>query len=455
MAMYRRLIYRSYRRIFGIRYWLGRRFTRAGKFALACLIVSAGLGVDTNQTTAYQAYAFLIVAFVVAYLWIAFQRRRSPLSVRRLLPRFGTAGIPLTYRAVVMNGTARMQRGMTLMEDLEDPRPSLEEFSARPRHPARDFFGRLDELVGLARWWQLVAIKQTAVIDEQPIPDVPPRGTVELRVEFTPRRRGRVHFTGATLARSDVFGLVRSLRRLTVLQSLLVLPKRYILPRLALPGTREYQPAGVALASAVGESDEFVALRDYRPGDPLRQIHWRSVAKMDRLIVRENEDEFFVRHALILDTFATPEQAEAFEEAVSVAASFVSTIQTQESLLDLLFVGTEAYCFTAGRGVGNVERMLEVLAGVGVCADKPFPSLETLVLRHAALVSGCVCVFLAWDKPRQRLVERLKSLRVPLLVCVVTDDTQFEPTDFGPMKGSPKDFHHLRIGKIQEALARL
>jgi uncharacterized protein (DUF58 family) len=238
-------------------------------------------------------------------------------------------------------------------------------------------------------------------------------------------------------------------------QTLLILPRRYVLPRIALPGTFEYQPAGVALASAVGQSDEFVALRDYRPGDPLRHIHWKSVAKVDRLIVRENEDEFFVRHALVLDTFAQPDQEAVFEEAVSVAASFVCAIQTQESLLDLLFVGPEAYCFTAGRGVGHVDRMLEVLAGVDVCTDKPFPSLETLVLHHASQVSGCVCVFLSWDEPRQHLVKLLRSLRVPLRVCVLTDDSVGGPLDPGPMKDQPQSFHHLRAGKIQETLARL
>src|SRR5207248_1920060 len=109
-------------------------------------------------------------------------------------------------------------------------------------------------------------------------------------VEFTPTRRGRVHFTGVALASPDIFGLVRNLRRISLPQSFVILPKRYRLPRIDLPGSREYQPAGVALASAVGQSDEFIALRDYRPGDPLRHIHWSSVAKTDRLIVREHED---------------------------------------------------------------------------------------------------------------------------------------------------------------------
>ena len=36
------------------------------------------------------------------------------------------------------------------------------------------------------------------------------------------------------------------------------------------------------------------------------------------------------------------ENDEVFEEAVSIAASYACTIETQDSLLDLLFVGTRA-----------------------------------------------------------------------------------------------------------------
>ncbi|MBI5685185.1 MAG: DUF58 domain-containing protein [Verrucomicrobia bacterium] len=453
--MLRRFFYHSYRRLFASARWLGRRFTRAGEFALGLTMLAAVIGADTNQTTAYQAFAFLAAMFGVSALWTIL-RRFGPgvLSVQRLLPRFGTAGRAVSYTVRVRNESPRPQRGVILLEDMEDPRPSWQEFAVKSPRRKRDAAAWLDDWLGASRWRDLVARRQPAVIGAQVVPDLPPRGEVEVRIEVTPRRRGRVHFTGMTLARTDVFGMMLGHRRLPWPQSLLVLPKRYVLPPIAMPGTRQYQTAGVAQASSVGQSDEFVSLRDYRPGDPLRHIHWKSVAKTDRLIVREHEDEFFVRHALILDTFVAGGEEETFEEAVSVAASFVCTIQTQESLLDLLFVGTEAYCFTAGRGVGHIERMLEVLAGVNTCAGKSFPALESLVLRHAPLVSGCVCVFLAWDESRRRLVRLLQGLRVPLRVCVVTGAGQTGALDPGPMKNEPHHFHVLRAGKIQEDLSR-
>lgn len=453
--MFRRLFYHGYRRLFASARWLGRRFTRAGEFALSLMMLTAFIGADTHQTMAYQAFAFLVALLGAAAVWTILRSfGRGEFTARRLLPRFGTAGSPMTYTVTVRNGTPQPLRDVMVLEDLEDPRPSWNEFAAKSRRKIRSAPALLDAWLGASRWSELVARRQPAVIGAQAVPDLPPRGEAEVRVEFTPRQRGRVHFTGMTLARPDVFGMTLSHRRLPLPQSLLILPKRYVLPPIAMPGTRQYQTAGVAQATSVGQSDEFVSLRDYRPGDPLRHIHWKSVAKTDRLIVREHEDVHFVRHALILDTFAAGGDEETFEEAVSVAASFVCTIQTQESLLDLLFVGPEAYCFTAGRGVGNIERMLEILAGVNTCADKGFSALESLVLRHAPLVSGCVCVFLSWDEPRQRLVKLLQGLRVPLRVCVVASADQAGPLDPGPMRNEPHHLRLLRAGKIHEELSR-
>ena len=276
-----------------------------------------------------------------------------------------------------------------------------------------------------------------------------------MQLEITPLRRGLISFTGVTLARPDPIGLFRSFVKAPARQTLLVLPKRYLLPLMSLPGTQKYQEGGVAMAANIGRSDEFVALRDYRRGDPIRHIHWRSWAKTGKPIVKEFEDEFFTRHALVLDTFTEDPRGAAFEEAVSVAASFACSIQTQQSLLDLLFVGQQAYCFTSGRGLAHEDQMLEVLAAVRAYAGRSFASLEHLVLEHATVVSGCVFVLLAWDEPRRKLVRKLRQLGLPVLVLVVVEKDSDEVLTPGPMQDAPENFHVLEAGKIEQGLGRL
>jgi uncharacterized protein (DUF58 family) len=257
-----------------------------------------------------------------------------------------------------------------------------------------------------------------------------------------------------TVARRDPFGLVRSFVKVRAPQTVLVLPRRYRLPSFSFPGTRQYQPGGVALASSIGESEEFIALREYRPGDPFRRIHWRSWARAGQPIVKEYQDEFFVRYGLVLDSCAGPGQANAFEEAISVAASFACTLDTQESLLDLLLVGAQAFCFTAGRGLGRSEQILEILASLSPHGEKTFESLRELVLRHAPHLSACVLVFLSWDESRRALVEDLRAVGLPLLVLVVMSAPPAQAGGVGPGE-SPVHLHYLIPGKIQEGLEAL
>jgi uncharacterized protein (DUF58 family) len=442
-----RFFYRLYRILSRLRYWATRRFTQAGLVVLGGLIVSSTLGFDTENTVAYQAFALLLFLLVVAMLGSF--RFKAKFSATRHLPRFGTAGKSLNYRVTLRNLSGKLQHGLVLLENLQDTRPGFNEWLAM--HIAED------KLIRSFRFGQMRRQNpfKMATVKEAVVPAIPTGQEVETSTEITPLRRGVLRFEAITVARTDALGLFRAFVRIALPQSVLILPKRYPLPPVALPGVLKYQEGGVAMASNVGQSDEFVALREYRRGDPMRHIHWRSWAKTGKPIVKEFEDEFFVRHALVLDTFTDEPHSELFEDAVSVAASFACTVITQESLLDLLFVGAQAYCFTAGRGLAHPDQMLEILASVRNCPDKSFRSLEDLVLGHANVVSGCVCVLLAWDEERRTLVRKLKSLGVPVLVLVIVPSERSDAMDPGPLRNEPDCFHVLESGQIEKGLAGL
>jgi len=440
----KRVAYRLFRSTASFQYRLGRQLTPAGKLVLAALGAAGVIGFDTNRTVGYQAFTLLAALLVVAAAWSVVFRVR--LDIQRVLPRFVTAGAPAAYRLVIRNGTVRPQRGLVLLEDLADPSPSFDEF-LRAREPGEERRNWFDRTVGYPRWAWLIERRRGAGIAPRPLPPLPAGGAREVEVALLPLRRGRLAFTGVTIARPDLFGLVNALVTIPLPGALVVLPKRYAVPDLALPGVRKYQRGGVALAGAVGDSEEFVSLRDYRPGDPLRRVHWRSAARVGRPVVKEYQDEFFVRHALVLDTFVEHEESDVFEEAVSVAASIACSIQTKDSLLDLLFVGPETYCFTAGRGLGHTDHMLEVLAGVRPCRDKPFRALRDAVLERSASLSGAVAVLLAWDAPRRDFVRRLRALGIPTRAFVVGDGTT-------PAGGPGDQVQHLEVGRIGEGLAR-
>ena len=450
VSLFKRYVHRNYWTVASISHRFGRRLTMTGWVMVAGTVAAAALGADTNASSSYKTFAMLGCLVLVSALSVPLGRPQ--LSLERILPRFGSVGETLRYRIRVRNQGRKAQNALKLIEDLPDPRPTLEEFVRTPE-PGEERRNWFDRAYGYYRWRWLLARNIRARIPELAVPDLPPGGEIEISCELTPARRGVLRLNGTTVACPDPFGLFRSLQKVPHPGAILILPKRHALPGFELPGTMKYQLGGVSLASSVGESEEFVSLREYRPGDPLRRMHWKSFAKLGKPIVKEYQEEFFVRHALILDTFGGLADEPIFEEAVSIAASLAWTIQNQDSLLDLMFVGPEAYCFTSGRGVGHIEQMLEILASVQMCHEKGFESLEHLVFTHATELSGCVCVFLAWDQVRQDLVKGLLARRVPFRVLVVSESDERLP--LGVMEAQPENFHVLPLGQIARKLATL
>jgi uncharacterized protein (DUF58 family) len=446
----KRFFFPSYNRFFRLMEWGRARFTRPGLMVLTMAGLAGLVGVDTHLSLAYQIFAFLAAALLLSILHGLLFRCRF--SADRGLPRLGTVDVPFRYRVRVTALGRGLPARLLLRERLPDPRPDRETFlrTPEPGETRRNFF---DRLTGFYRWEWLTSRRRFGRAEAHPLPAVAAGGAVTVPLSFTPRRRGRLVLPELTLLRPDPLGLFRGVVGFKRPQSMVILPRRYPLPPLWLPGGRRFHAGGVALTSSVGDAEEFVSLRDYRPGDPLRRIHWRSWARTGRPVVKEFQEEFFVRHALVLDTFQEAAESDAFEAAVSVAASFACDARTQESLLDLLFVGNEAVCVTAGRGLGGMDRMLEILAGVQPAGHRRFFDLTAHVVRRAANLSGCICMLLEWDADRQELVRRLRGLGVPVRVLVVAEGAD----DLAPgvMGDRAAEFHPLRPDRVEEGLAAL
>ncbi len=407
-----RLTYRFYRFASAFNYHLPRRLTKPGLLAVIAMVLAGAVGSDIDQSVAFQGFALTFCLLTIGFASVPFFRGRF--AIRRALPRLATVGQPFRYRVQVRNESARPYAGLELLEELTDPRPTFEEFAqlVRPMHQVKSF--RLAPMPG--RRTDL----RPAVAKPAPLPLLKARGTAEAEVELLPLRRGPLRLRGTSVARRDPLGLVRSFVRVALPETVLILPRRYTIPVTFIPGHSQYQQGGVAMASSIGECEEFVSVREYRPGDPVRRIHWRSSARMARPIIKEYQDEYFARYGLVLDTFAGHD-LDSFEEAVSVAASFACTLENQESLLDLLFIDSGAYCFTAGRGLARSQQMLEILACVRCSAQPRFQQLGDLVLEHAAVLSACVCVLVGWDEARRELIKRLRQTGLPVLVLIIAE----------------------------------
>lgn len=448
----RNLIYYLFYFGSGIQYRLRKRITPTGFKLLVYLLLSGLLGMETSKSLNYQIFTFVFSVMTIAIAYSLFFRFHF--SATRILPRFTTVGTKLRYPITIQQKTDKIQSGLKLWEDFVDPRPTFGEFEKTPALLQRQSFSII---LGIyARWRWLVDRKQRASAKIIDLPTLTPKGKTEVFMEITPTHRGVVKLSGLTVLRLDPLGLCCACAHISLPQSFLVLPRLYKLPPIQLPGGRRYQSGGIAASLSVGDAEEFRSLREYRPGDSLRKIHWKSWAKIGKPIVKEEQEEFFVRHALILDTFQNVPYSEILEEAIAIAATLAWDVQTQESLLDLMFVGHEAYCFTFGRGLSHTDKMLEILASIEPCQHKYFESIMSTVMERISLLSGCICILISWDEERKKLIDYLRKMGIHTLVIIVVNANHNLQNMYPELINDQlTSFHILTLGKIQEQLCKI
>lgn len=405
--LWQRLLFKSYRSSAGANFFLARRLRPAGIALLLVLILASVLGLGQQKNPIYELFSLCLGLVLIGLPWAFF--RRATIEAVREIPRHGTAGEVMRYTVRVRNSGRRRLRSASLSETPPDPRPGLTEF-LHAREPGEHERNWLDRTLGYYRWqWML---SQRRLFDGGSgggLLNLRPGESGELRMEITPTRRGVIRLNDLRVLLPDPFGLFQRARKVVApAATLTILPKRYPLPPFELPGNARLQMGGESASNVMGSSGEFVGLRDYRPGDPLRQIHWKSWARTGRPIVKELEDIYYPRYGLVLDTFPAAGEGALFEDAVSLAASFAATIDTRESLLDLMFIKDRAHVVTAGRGLARAETLLEVLAAVEAEPVADFETLAELVLRHREEMASCLVVLAGWDEARGGFLRRLR-----------------------------------------------
>jgi hypothetical protein len=188
--------------------------------------------------------------------------------------------------------------------------------------------------------------------------------------------RGRYLIGPLQVTHGDPFGLVTTERRIADPQPLIVTPR--VTP-LADAGLRSSSGDGAQHdlnMLATERADELIA-REYRPGDPLRRVHWRQTARRGELMVRQEEQEGDPEAALLLDTsFAAKNQAvgaasEAhFERMVELTASLGIHLLEAGYAVSLIETATDAVPFDDGTVPYRISRfapsdsggLLDVLA---------------------------------------------------------------------------------------------
>jgi uncharacterized protein (DUF58 family) len=341
----------------------GRAFLAAGISAAVCAVL-------LGQSTLVRV-GVLLVALPLATAYAVGRARYKLSLVRTVSPQVVPAGQPARVKLALRND-GRMPTGALRIEE-QVPYA----LGGRPRFV----------LEGIEHGW---------------------RGSVEYPVRA--ESRGRYELGPMTVRVGDPFGLVELTRAFRTTTPLVVTPRTVPLPAIpltgSLTGSGDQRPRAFA-----GGSAEDVTVREYRRGDDLRRVHWRSSARVGELMVRREEQPWQTRATVFLDNRSGAHRGEglasSLETAVTVAASVAVHLSSRGYTVRLVTAAGEDHATSWQQDDTEVTagRLLEALAMV---EPLPTTTLDTAWLREQGAGALTVAVVGGLSGPDLSVMRRIQ-----------------------------------------------
>ena len=246
-----------------------------------------------------------------------------------------------------------------------------------------------------------------------------PGTTAVVNVEVTPSRRGIYRLGRYQLGTSFPFGFIkRALLRRKDEKILIYPPLGQVSPRL-LELCRAAERTGANRKPRRGGSDEFYGVKEFRPGENPRWIHWRRSARTGRLVVRDMAQISPPRLMILLDTYLphrTPEGIAAVEKSIAQAASLAS-----RALEGGMAVGLCAWSegWTTIRPLRGKQHTREVLATMASLPDNQSGPTQQLLDQSSGVSQNELTTILFTPQS----VEVGLSQRVRGALLVITADS--------------------------------
>jgi uncharacterized protein (DUF58 family) len=183
------------------------------------------------------------------------------------------------------------------------------------------------------------------------LPTCDARHPVTLTYAARAERRGVGRVDSIDARASGLAGLFVARRRVAAPGTITVFPRYWALTGFQVPRRDGAETTSFPRQSRDGQ--EPAGVREFRDGDSLRHVHWRSTARRGTLVVREFEHEASDPVTVLLDTrlelYAADQSGQAFEDLVRAAASIVHAVSRSGRPVQLLGAsGTEALHAVAG-----------------------------------------------------------------------------------------------------------
>ncbi|MGB8644468.1 MAG: DUF58 domain-containing protein [Anaerolineae bacterium] len=202
-------------------------------------------------------------------------------------------------------------------------------------------------------------------------------------------RRGFYALGPAEIGTGDLFGLFERKVEHPRIDQLIVYPRIDPIADWGLPPQAPFGEAKSRTA-AFADATRVRGLRDYRPDDPPKHIHWRATAHRNTLQVKVYDPTVEFNWVIFLDVQTYPQSWQGIdsaraEHAIRLAASLSSYAADHKYTFGLVANGTypdsdQRLRVLPGRSPNQLRNVLEALAAVSYMVTAP---IDTLLRRES------------------------------------------------------------------------
>jgi len=241
--------------------------------------------------------------------------------------------------------------------------------------------------------------RQMADASAEATMSLPPLSRMTLNYETVAEVLGPAHFSGVQITTTDPLDLARQERMAAEIDLLDVLP----LPRQygsTVGRSRRSRLVGQHRFAQKGLGSDLHEIRSYLPGDSLRKIAWKAVARTGRLLTREVESELTVPLTLVVDASQSmrtgPLGRTKLDYCLSTAAMVAAVSNRTQDPCGLgVFTDTGTTYVRPGLGRHHLVRLLDTLS-----ATKTYTPPGTFRL---GTVAAFIHAYVHGDLPSERV----------------------------------------------------
>ena len=237
-----------------------------------------------------------------------------------------------------------------------------------------------------------------------------------------------------SLGVSDPLGLFSPRRSVPEIEPFDVFPRVHPVSLERLGSRASFAPSDPTAARA-GQSAAYLGVRDFRPGDDVRRVHWPATARRGFPMVKEFEVDLTPYFTLFLDLErahrAGTGQKSTLEYVVRTAACLLASAARRGDLVQAFGEHARPLLVPPGRGELHLAHALDHL--IRVRQDGVIPLLDMVERQMASLPMGSTAALLSATVflELERLAELLAWMRArgvrPVLVAI--DKDSFLPID--------------------------